>query len=139
MIPPRAALLYPSAHAREITELDAAERPAALVAIDGTWSQARSLYKKNPLLADLPHVKLTHAPPSNYRIRREPRAHYVSTIEALVHALRVLEPETQGFDALLTHFAKMIDQQLAFSKNPPPGSYRASPHGIAEDRGGESS
>ncbi len=127
MIPPGAALLYPSPEAVELTELDVASRPSALVAIDGTWSQAHSLYKKNPLLAALPHVKLTRAPPSNYRIRREPKPHYVSTLEAIVHALRTLEPDTQGFDGLLAYFASMIDRQIAISKRPPAGSYRHTP------------
>ena len=125
-VPPGAALLYPSEHAREVTSLAADERPRTLIAIDGTWSQARSLYRKNPWLETLPHVKLTQAPPSNYRIRREPRAHYVSTIEALVHALRALEPDTEGFDALLARFDAMIDRQLAFQDNPPPNSYKHS-------------
>jgi DTW domain-containing protein YfiP len=124
MIPAGAALLYPSPHAVELLDLPASQRPSALVAIDGTWSQAQSLYKKNPLLASMPHVKLTRAPPSNYRIRREPREHYVSTIEALVHALRELEPDTRGLDGLLAYFASMIDRQLEFSKRPPAGSYR---------------
>ena len=123
-VPPGAALLYPSEHAVEIGDLDPSARPSALVAIDGTWSQARSLYRDNAWLAELPHVKLTRAPPSNYRIRREPRAHYVSTLEAVVHALRALEPDTPGFDALLQRFAAMIDQQIAFTERPPAGSYR---------------
>ncbi|MBC7793812.1 MAG: DTW domain-containing protein, partial [Clostridia bacterium] len=124
MVPPGAALLFPSDKAREINELTDADKPSAIVAIDGTWSQARSLYRDNPWLAGIPHLKLTQAPPSNYRIRREPRVDYVSTLEAVVHALSALEPETEGFDALLDHFAGMVDRQLGFSERPPEGSYR---------------
>lgn len=144
MIPPGAALLYPSDKAVEITELDAASRPDALVAIDGTWSQAKVLYRDNPILAELPHVKLTKAPPSNYRIRREPKDNYVSTLEALVHALELLEPETTGWDDLLERFARMIDQQIAYTERPPEGSYRHTrkpkrslrPHPLFRDPGG---
>ncbi len=124
MIPPGAALLYPSSKARDIGELDVSSRPTALVAIDGTWSQAKVLYRDNPWLADLPHVKLAQPPPSNYRIRREPKDNYVSTLEALVHALSALEPETSGWDGLLSRFARMIDQQIAYTEQPPNGSYR---------------
>lgn len=123
-VPSDAALLFPSDEAEEINTLPPDARPTTLIAIDGTWSQARSLYKKNPWLASLRHVKLTQAPPSNYRIRREPKSHYVSTLEALVHALRALEPDTDGFDALLAHFDAMIDKQLEYSARPPEGSYR---------------
>ncbi len=124
MIPSGAALLYPSSKARDVAELDASTRPTALVAIDGTWSQAKVLYRDNPWLADLPHVKLAQPPPSNYRIRREPKDTYVSTLEALVHALRALEPDTSGWDDLLGRFARMIDQQIAYTERPPTGSYR---------------
>ncbi|MEZ0312892.1 MAG: tRNA-uridine aminocarboxypropyltransferase [Myxococcota bacterium] len=142
MIPPGAALLYPSAKARDVSELDASKRPTALVAIDGTWSQAKVLYRDNPWLADLPHVKLAQPPPSNYRIRREPKDNYVSTLEALVHALVALEPETNGWDALLSRFARMIDQQIAYTERPPNGSYRHKrppmrklrPHPLLRDR-----
>jgi DTW domain-containing protein YfiP len=124
MIPAGAALLYPSPKARDVSELDASTRPTALVAIDGTWSQAKVLYRDNPWLAELPHVKLAQPPPSNYRIRREPKDNYVSTLEALVHALKVLEPDTSGWDGLLARFARMIDQQIAYTERPPTGSYR---------------
>lgn len=124
MIPEGAALLYPSAKAVELSDLPASERPAALVAIDGTWSQAKTLYRDNPVLAEMPHVKLTKAPPSNYRIRREPKDNYVSTLEALVHALKMLEPDTAGWDGLLERFARMIDQQIEYTERPPAGSYR---------------
>jgi hypothetical protein len=57
-------------------------------------------------------VRLSPASPSRYRIRREPREDFVSTIEAIVQALQVIEPETKGFDALLEAFDSMIDDQL---------------------------
>jgi hypothetical protein len=111
-LPPDAALLYPSSTAADLESMAPDERPKNLVVLDGTWHTARSLFRDKVWLQRLPQVRLSPASPSNYRIRREPREDFVSTIEAIVQALRVLEPETQGFDALLSAFDSMIDDQL---------------------------
>lgn len=112
-LPPRTAVLYPHASARDLAELAPSERPEALVVLDGTWPQARTLYRQNPWLADLPHVRLSPDAPSRYRIRREPREDYVSTLESIVLALRILEPEAAGLESLLAAFDTMIDAQIA--------------------------
>lgn len=110
-IPPGAALLYPRHDAVDLEELPPDRRPAHLVVIDGTWPQARTVYRDNPWLEALPHVRLSPAAPSRYRIRREPAADYVSTIESIALALAVLEPETPGLDRLLDGFLEMVDTQ----------------------------
>lgn len=114
----RMALLYPSEGSRPLAELAADERPQSLVVLDGTWSQARSLYKHNPWLASLPAVRLSDPTPSRYRIRREPRLDYVSTVEAVVAALRELEPDAAGLDAVLARFEAMIDTQIRCQADP---------------------
>lgn len=113
-LPPGTALLYPGKHARELRELPSAERPAHLLVIDGTWNTARTLYRDKLWLQALPQYRFQPAAPGNYRIRREPQADYVSTIEAIVEALQILEPDTPGLDALLGAFTSMIDQQLDY-------------------------
>jgi len=118
-LPARTALLFPRPGAPDLAELAPAEHPAGLVVLDGTWGQARKLYAANPWLADLPHYALTPAAPSRYRIRREPRANYVSTIEAVVAALRILEPETVGLGDLITAFDEMIDAQVVYAHRVP--------------------
>jgi hypothetical protein len=106
--------LYPGAQARELSDVPEGERPRHLVVIDGTWHTARTLYRDKAWLRTLPQVSLTPASPSRYRIRREPERHCVSTIEAIVEALRLLEPDTAGLDSLIGAFDTMIDDQLAF-------------------------
>jgi len=113
-IPARAALLYPSPGARVLEELPPGERPQELIVLDGTWHHAHTLARDLGWLEGVPRVKLGHTEPSRYRIRKEPRAECVSTLEAVVAALRVLEPDTPGLDALLASFDSMIDDQLAF-------------------------
>ncbi|MEO1483001.1 MAG: tRNA-uridine aminocarboxypropyltransferase, partial [Myxococcota bacterium] len=121
-LPANSAVLFPSRESNDLEGLDTA--PEALVLLDGTWSQARKLYRRNPWIQALPHVHLKPQVESRYRIRRQPKAGYLSTLEATVLALQILEPETEGFDALLRRFDAMIDVQERFIKDPPPGAYR---------------
>ena len=113
-LPAGAALLYPAPGARDLAQVPAAEHPRHLVVIDGTWFLAKKIYDAHAWLRALPHVSLTPSRPSGYRIRREPQAHCLATLEAIVDALRILEPETAGLDGLLDAFATMIDRQAAY-------------------------
>jgi hypothetical protein len=114
----RAALLYPGSGAQLVTDISPELRPEQLVVLDGTWHQAKTLLREIPVLHSLPRYQLAPTRPSRYRIRREPNAMALSTVEAAVAALRILEPETSGLDELLTTFDAMIDGQLAHPKSP---------------------
>ena len=111
-IMPNAVLLYPRADARLLTELPAAELPDQLVVIDGTWHQAKTIFRDVPQLQGLPCCRLEPSSPGQYRIRREPNAQSLSTLEATVAALQALEPGTAGLDQLLAAFNKMVENQL---------------------------
>lgn len=111
-----AYVLFPAPGARHIDELRGAPG-VKLVVLDGTWREARKLFNRNPFLHQLPTVAFTPAQPSGYRIRREPAAHCVSTIEALAEALSRLEPEGFACDQLLEPFRAMVDRQLWFTAN----------------------
>ncbi|MFY9342616.1 MAG: tRNA-uridine aminocarboxypropyltransferase [Planctomycetota bacterium] len=110
-VPADAVVLYPRPGAPLVHELPV--RPSTLIAIDGTWAHVRRLYRENAWLHGLPHAQLLPVTPSRYRIRQEPRAECVSTLEAIVLALRELEPATAGLDELLAAFDAMIDRQIA--------------------------
>lgn len=109
-LPPGAAVLYPGPDA---TLLGEGPSPAHLVVLDGTWPQAKALYRDSPWLQQLPCVGLAPVAPSSYRIRREPAAHCLSTIEAIHAALSAIEPDTPGLDALLDGFDALVEGQLA--------------------------
>lgn len=104
-------LLYPGPDARDILE-DPPETPVTLIVLDGTWSQARGVVRRNPELAALPRYAFRPPAPSIYRIRREPRDDYVSTIEALAHVLGALEGDAERFRALLRPMNAMIEAHL---------------------------
>lgn len=114
-LPPHTALLYPTAGARDLAVLPADERPRHLVVLDGTWFHAKKIYDAHRWLHDLPHVSLTPSEPSRYRLRSEPKAQYVATVEAIVYALRIIEPQTRGLDGLLRSFSAMIERQAAYT------------------------
>lgn len=118
LFPPGAALLYPGPGARELASIPAGERPRALVVLDGTWHHARTLYRDHPVLWELPLVSFVPPRPTEYRVRREPKAEYVSTVEAVATALELLEPDLGGRD-LLPPFRRMIDLHLAATERSP--------------------
>jgi DTW domain-containing protein YfiP len=113
---PGTGLLFPSVEATPLEGLDPAAMPSGLIVLDGTWSQARKLYQGNPWLESLPHYALTPSSPTRYRIRRAPRPNYISTVEAIVSALRLIEPETQRLNHPLAVFDTMIDDQIAYAQ-----------------------
>jgi DTW domain-containing protein YfiP len=115
-VPGRTALLYPHPDARRLRDLPREQYPENLLLLDGTWSQASAMYRANAWLHRLPHVALQPVSESRYRIRRQPRLGCLSTIEALVQALRQLEPETIGLDGLLQVFDGMVQQQIQFER-----------------------
>jgi DTW domain-containing protein YfiP len=67
-----------------------------IIVLDGTWSQAKTLWWRNAWLLRLPRIVLTPREPSMYgRLRKEPRRDYVSTLEAIADVLPALgEPES---------------------------------------------
>lgn len=109
----RAILLWPGPDARDL-ETSPPEGLLTLLVVDGTWAQAKKLIKTNPAIAALPRYGLAPAAPSEYRIRRPPRAECLSTIEALANALGVLEGDPEPYRAMLTPFRAMVDAQIAY-------------------------
>ena len=107
----RGVLLFPADDAVPITDVEA----DVLVVPDGNWRQAGKLRARVPGLAALPCAFLPDAPPTTYRLRAEPRAGGLATIEAIAHALRVLEGEGGPAiaDALLALLRVMVDRTLA--------------------------
>jgi DTW domain-containing protein YfiP len=63
-------------------------RLEGIVALDGTWSQAKSLWWRNPWMLKLGRALVHPKEPSIYgKLRKEPRRDAVSTLEAVADAL----------------------------------------------------
>jgi len=72
-----------------------------IIVLDGTWSQAKTLWWRNAWLLRLPRIVLTPREPSMYgRLRKEPRREYVSTLEAIADVLPALGEPAQLRDNL---------------------------------------
>lgn len=104
-------LLFPGEGAVPLTDLAKQDKPLRLIVPDGTWRKARKLLHLNPSLADLPRVALPQGHTSRYRLRKAPMPGALSTLEAIVVALNILEGEGR-FDALLNPFEAMINAQI---------------------------
>ncbi len=124
-VPAGAVLLYPRPLSRNLADLPEEERPSALVVLDGTWGNAKRLLKTNkPWLDGLPAVHLKPVEAERYRIRGQPTTHARSTIEAIVAALKILEPETSGLESLISVFHAVIDAQVSIIRSENAGCRR---------------
>lgn len=112
---PNTYLLFPSADAMDVETLPTP--PETLVVVDGTWANAKKVVNHSQILRRLPHLRLEPGFESNYRIRREPAAHCLSTIEATTHALERLERRPGKYAPILRSFTAMVDRQLAYIAN----------------------
>lgn len=89
-----------------------------IIVLDGTWSQAKTLWWRNPWLLKLPRISLSPREPSMYgKLRREPRREYVSTLEAIADVLPALGEDESVRDnlrrALRTMLQRVRDQEKA--------------------------
>jgi DTW domain-containing protein len=121
-----AVLLFPAPDAPDILQ-DPPAGPVTLVVVDGTWSQAKKMVNRSPQLAALPRYAFRPPRASEYRIRREPREDFVSTIEALAHVLGVLEGDPDRMAGLLAPFRAMVGFQVEQATGNPHPRRRSKP------------
>ena len=109
----QARLLFPGEGAQLIDTAEPSDEslPWLLVVPDATWRKARKLLHLNPLLAQLPRVTLPEGAVSRYRLRKAPGPGALSTLEAIVQALEILETPT-SFTPLLRPFEALIEGQI---------------------------
>jgi len=80
-----------------------------VVLLDGTWSQAKTLWWRNPWLLKLHRLVLNPPRPARLgRLRREPRREALSTLEAAALVLRNLEAGPAAAEALLAALDRLI-------------------------------
>jgi len=93
-----------------------------VVVLDGTWSQAKTLWWRNPWVLKASRIALRPRQPSLYgNLRREPRREGVSTLEAAALVLGRLEDRPDIATALMGNFALMLERYraAALPKAPP--------------------
>jgi DTW domain-containing protein YfiP len=82
-----------------------------VVLLDGTWSQAKALWWRNPWMLKCQRVILGPEHPSRYgALRREPRRDGLSTIEAAGMLIAALERRPQIAAVLNASFERMLSR-----------------------------
>jgi len=108
---PQPVLVYPGEHSQELLELNPLE-PQPLIFLDASWRKSRRMLLESPALMQLPKVSFQPKAVSRYRIRKEPGEYALSTLEAIVYALTVLEGDAYRYKPLLESMDWMIEKQI---------------------------
>lgn len=95
-------LLYPGPNQPQLQPL-----PRRLIVLDGTFRQARRMYKKIPALRALPELALSAPCNLPHRLRHSPRADGLSTIEAIATALGQFENSNLA-ERLMTAYTEFV-------------------------------
>lgn len=105
------ALLYPSEKSSVLNEQTYNNELTHLILIDGTWKKAHKIFILSKNLHKLPCLKLEVSTSSQYKIRSSKLEHSLSTLEASIIALAVIEKDL-GTQSLTESFKKMIGFQI---------------------------
>jgi DTW domain-containing protein YfiP len=110
------------------------DRIEGVIVLDGTWSQAKALWWRNPWMLKCQRVILNPAHPSRYgRLRREPRRDTLSTIEAVGLLIGSIEKRPDIAATLNASFERMLSRyrevetthpELTPKPKPRPDSWR---------------
>ncbi len=88
-----------------------------LVILDGTWSQAKALWWRNPWVLKLKRLMLSPPQPSLYReLRREPRRECLSTIESIALALDAMGEPAEATTHLRASFNDLLGRYRGLKK-----------------------
>ena len=88
-----------------------------VVVLDGSWSQAKTLWWRNPWVLKCRRLVLNPQQRSLYgKLRREPRREGVSTLEAAAMALSVLAGQPQIEAALVHSFSTLLERYRASTR-----------------------
>jgi DTW domain-containing protein YfiP len=91
-----------------------------VVLLDGTWSQAKALWWRNPWMLKCRRIVLNPARPSRYgKLRREPRSDGLSTLEAAGMLMSRLEQRSEIESALLASFDRLLARYRELQKATP--------------------
>ena len=118
-------VLYPGPEAVNFKtpgkDLTTEEKTLLIFVIDGTWECARRLLYRSRNLRALPRLSFSRGYTSQFAIKKQPREHCISTIEALYYLCK--EAEEAGYENLKAQsenlilvFKKLVETQLNYSK-----------------------
>ena len=129
-------ILFPSHDALNLTKNapKKSDKPLAIFIIDSTWSCTKSIFYHSENLKKLRHMSFTTTRTSQYKIKEQPDAAYLSTIESTLVVLEALnsykieEIEKDSLELFLEPFYKMIEYQQRLIANPKSNAVRFKRH-----------
>jgi DTW domain-containing protein YfiP len=89
---PSPVLLFPDPNAEPLNY-----KPQTVIVVDGSWPQARKMIHRIPGLAGLPRLKISPPTEPRRRLRMPPTPGGVSTMEAIAHAIDVIDGAGSGY------------------------------------------
>ncbi|XP_075597127.1 tRNA-uridine aminocarboxypropyltransferase 2 isoform X2 [Balearica regulorum gibbericeps] len=110
---PNTLILYPGAEATNLEEVAVmSSRPSVMIIIDGTWSQAKDIFYKNPLFRLPKQVQIKTNISSQYVIRTQPTNTCLSTLECAAVALTIMEKNNSIQETILRPLQALCSFQL---------------------------
>lgn len=120
-------VLYPTPAAVNLSPLTVRERRAyfpkgrqpVFFIVDGTWGKAKKMWRLSQNIKTLPAFSITPRRPSTFRVRKQPKPHCLSTLEAIHEVIDLLaEPKemaSRPHDNLLAVFEFLVETHQACS------------------------
>lgn len=105
----RTVLFYPAENAEELTInfVQADPRPIQLIVPDGNWRQASKVHHRHAELKDVPRVKISTPNEETLHMRVETIPEGMATLEAIAHAMGIIEGDTVKEKLLQFYQAKL--------------------------------
>ena len=109
----RTVLFYPAEEAQELTsEFVAADpRPIQLIVPDGNWRQASKVHHRHQELNDIPRVKIGTPNLETRHMRVETIPEGMATLEAIAHAMGIIEGSVVK-EKLLQFYQAKLEETL---------------------------
>jgi DTW domain-containing protein YfiP len=118
-------VLYPGPQAVSFgslaEEFRRGEKIPLVFVIDGTWRGAQRVLRKSRNVSALPRLSFSGSYASQFKIKKQPRPHCVSTIEAVYYLCK--EAQAAGYEDLkgqeenlMAMFRELVDTQLSYQR-----------------------
>ena len=100
--------------------VDEDPRPVTLVVPDGSWTQARRVVRREPILSQARHVVPPAGAKTRYRLRNEHVEGGLATAEAVARALGIIEGQKaqEALEALFETKVSRILEEWGTRKGP---------------------
>ena len=112
-------VVFPASYAgpdRQVMSTPATGKPPLFIMLDGTWTEARKMFRKSPYLDALPVISVDLSSVSAYRLRAAHAEDQYCTAEVAI-ALLDLAGDTVAASALGNHFSCFRERYLAGKPN----------------------